>query len=708
MGTEYEYERIQGKHGNRRHTEEYLTLATLPEIHGPTGPTGSSVTGPTGPSGSGVTGPTGPTGVTGPAGDGDWSADDIPFLDNKAEKLADDLFIIFRQFTPSGYYSQTRDNIFSNYLACPDFPYLDSVTSPAPSDLMVWFDGSGYKSQARSAFSSGTGPTGPTGPTGTGVTGPSGTSVTGPTGITGPTGVTGPAGDGDWSADDIPFLDNQSEKLYNDLFIIFRQETPTGYYSQTRDNIFSNYLSCKDFPFLDSITSPAPSDLMVWFDGSGYKSQARSSFSGGTGPTGPTGATGTGVTGPTGASGVGSTGATGANGLTVTGPTGPSGASVTGPTGPTGVTGVTGVTGPTGSTGTTGESGALVMKGAWSAIVSYSINDCVTHDGSSYVSIVNSNLNHMPYGTDAYWQLMGSIGATGPTGPAGPSGASVTGPTGPSGSAGVTGPTGPTGSSITGPTGVTGVTGPSGTGPTGATGSNGVTGPTGTSVTGPTGPSGTSITGATGPTGASVTGSTFLTNDAAVFHLKAISGIVDSYVFTGAINGTPSATSVVYDGEAGAFPIGSDAGSAGRIILYNTTRSTSRIVTAHNPWTRTFTTVSSADSWANNDVIQIRSALTGTAGGVNQLYFDLDLNDIVPAGATAILLGVELVEGASTSFLHVHPGTTYKETNVRKLAGIASVGLYTEVTVYNYSGKICVRAYGETAYFYITVRGVWI
>jgi collagen type VII alpha len=646
-----------GKHGNRRHTEEYLTLATLPEIHGPTGATGSS-----------VTGPTGPTGVTGPAGDGDWSADDIPFLDNKAEKLADDLFIIFRQFTPSGYYSQTRDNIFSNYLACPDFPYLDSVTSPAPSDLMVWFDGSGYKSQARSAFSSGTGPTGPTGPTGTGVTGP-----------TGPTGVTGPAGDGDWSADDIPFLDNKAEKLADDLFIIFRQFTPSGYYSQTRDNIFSNYLACPDFPYLDSVTSPAPSDLMVWFDGSGYKSQARSAFSSGTGPTGPTGAS---ITGPTGPSGmVGSTGPTG--------PTGSSG--VAGSTGPTGPTGGTGSTGPTGSTGITGESGALVMKGAWSAIVSYSVNDCVSHVGSSYVSTVDSNLNHEPSGTDEYWQLMGSIGGTGPTGP---TGASITGPTGPSGSNGATGPTG-----STGPSGSPGVTG--------ATGSNGVTGPTGTSVTGPTGPSGTSITGPTGATGASVTGSTFTPNDAAVFHLKAISGIANLNVFTGVINGTPSATSVVYDGEAGSFPIGSDAGSAGRIILYNTTRSTSRIVTAHNPGTRTFTTVSSADSWANNDIIQIRSALTGTAGGVNQLYFDLDLNDVVPAGATAVLVGVELIENATTSYLHVHPGTTYRAPNVRKFAGIASVGLYTEVVLKNYSGKICVRAYGETAYYYITIRGWW-
>jgi hypothetical protein len=175
------------------------------------------------------------------------------------------------------------------------------------------------------------------------------------------------------------------------------------------------------------------------------------------------------------------------------------------------------------------------MKGAWSAIVSYSINDCVSHGGSSYVSIINSNLNHEPSGTDAYWQLMGSIGGTGPTGPTGASGASVTGPTGPSGAAGSTGPTGPTGAigetgiGLTGPaglTGATGPTGPSGTGPTGPTGPSGAAGSTGpsgavgvtgsTGPTGPTGPSGIDATGAsvtgptgpTGPTGSSITGST--------------------------------------------------------------------------------------------------------------------------------------------------------------------------------------------------------
>jgi len=232
----------------------------------------------------------------------------------------------------------------------------------------------------------------------------------------------------------------------------------------------------------------------------------------GDGPTGPTGPTGpgagdTGPTGPTGPSGYGATGVTGPTGPSGTGPTGPtgtSGASVTGPTGSTGlagVTGSTGSTGPTGSTGTTGESGALVIKGAWSAIVSYSINDCVSHGGSSYVSIVDSNLNHEPSGTDAYWQLMGSIGATGPTGPTGTSGASVTGPTGPSGVAGDTGPTGPTGPSGYGATGVTGPTGPSGAGATGPTGPAGPTGTSGASVTGPTGPSG--VAGSIGPTGPS-------------------------------------------------------------------------------------------------------------------------------------------------------------------------------------------------------------
>jgi hypothetical protein len=169
-----------------------------------------------------------------------------------------------------------------------------------------------------------------------------------------------------------------------------------------------------------------------------------------------------------------------------------------------GSSGSTGSTGPTGSTGTTGESGALVMKGAWSAIVSYSINDCVTHDGSSYVSIVNSNLNHEPSGTDAYWQLMGSIGGTGPTGSTGASGASVTGPTGPSGSAGVTGPTGPSGSNgSTGPTGPAGASGATGsTGPSGSAGATGATGPSGTGPTGPAGATGsTGLTGPTGPTG---------------------------------------------------------------------------------------------------------------------------------------------------------------------------------------------------------------
>ena len=518
MGTEYEYERVQGKHGNRRHTEEYLTLATLPEIHGPTGPTGSSITGPTGP-----TGATGPSGVTGPTGSGDWSAEDIPYLDTLPESLYDDLFIVFRQSPETGYYSQTRQSLLSNYLECEDFPFLDEMTSPTGTDLMVWFDGSGYKSQARSDFSGGTGPTGPTGPSITGPTGPSGSTVTGP------------------------------------------------------------------------------------------------------------------------------------SGSTVTGPTGPSGSTVTGPTGP---------------------AGSFILRGAYSATYTYAINDVVTYSGSSYGSLQNGNIGHTPSGgPDAYWQLMGSIGGTGPTGP---SGASITGPTGST----VTGPTGPSGSTVTGPTG-----------------------PSGSSITGATGPSGSTVTGPTGPTAA---GSIFTPYEPSSPHLNTnVNGGATGTAFAGLINGTPSATSVVYDTETGVFPIGT---GTGRILLYNRTRSTFRVVTAHNSGTKTFTTVSSADSWANNDSIDVYSDNQGA--GTKGLFAGVDLSDVVPSGAVAVLLHVKINAATSAGYYNItlHPDTAwgaYKEIYVQGLISSPYETVFTAI-VKNYNQRVNVKLIANQAAGHtILVKGWW-
>ncbi len=94
----------------------------------------------------------------------------------------------------------------------------------------------------------------------------------------------------------------------------------------------------------------------------------------------------------------------------------------------------------------------FTYQGTWSAVVNYNANDVVTYNGSTYISLINNNLNNQPNVNPADWALYTSQGGTGPTGagstatgPTGPTGSTATGPTGsggPSGSAGTTGPTG--------------------------------------------------------------------------------------------------------------------------------------------------------------------------------------------------------------------------------------------------------------------------
>jgi hypothetical protein len=148
--------------------------------------------------------------------------------------------------------------------------------------------------------------------------------------------------------------------------------------------------------------------------------------------------------GPTGPAGpVGPAGVTGA-----TGPTGPTGATGgTGPAGPTGATGATGATGPIGPQGPAGPTGpigpqGLTWKQTWNAGTSYSLNDSVFFNGSSYISLADGNTGNQPASSPSDWSLLtqqGSIGATGATGSVG-----ATGPTGPPGPAGAPGPSGST------------------------------------------------------------------------------------------------------------------------------------------------------------------------------------------------------------------------------------------------------------------------
>jgi hypothetical protein len=161
---------------------------------------------------------------------------------------------------------------------------------------------------------------------------------------------------------------------------------------------------------------------------------------------------------------------------------------------------------PAGETLYTWERTGFAWRDVWSPSTSYKANDAVSIGGTSYLSLLDDNLDNDPESSPAEWAILALEGGEGAPGPQGEPGA--TGATGVSGSTGDTGPTGgigPTGE--IGSTGPTGATGPSGQiGATGADGQQGAPGSPGTAgaagATGPPGAEGVNGSpGATGPTG---------------------------------------------------------------------------------------------------------------------------------------------------------------------------------------------------------------
>jgi hypothetical protein len=145
----------------------------------------------------------------------------------------------------------------------------------------------------------------------------------------------------------------------------------------------------------------------------------------------------------------GATGAAGASGASgPQGPQGPTGA--TGATGSAGPAGATGPQGPQGASGATGPAG-VNWQGTWNNTTAYAVNDGVSFNGSSYVSI-QAGTNQEPDLSASFWNLLAQEGAAGVAGPAGATGPQgLQGPTGATGATGSQGPQGPVG-----PTGATG------------------------------------------------------------------------------------------------------------------------------------------------------------------------------------------------------------------------------------------------------------
>jgi hypothetical protein len=185
---------------------------------------------------------------------------------------------------------------------------------------------------------------------------------------------------------------------------------------------------------------------------------------------------------------------------------GPAGA--TGAAGPAGAQGPVGATGPAGPAGVPGASGAqgspgLVYRGAYSASTTYGVGDVVLWQGSSYTSLLGSNLGHEPDLDPVLWGVLSSQGPAGATGAQGVTGLQgPVGQAGPAGSQGLAGPAGAMGlPGPAGPVGPQGALGPAGA--AGAQGAAGLQGPVGQA--GPAGPQGAQgeagATGSQGPAG---------------------------------------------------------------------------------------------------------------------------------------------------------------------------------------------------------------
>ena len=101
-----------------------------------------------------------------------------------------------------------------------------------------------------------------------------------------------------------------------------------------------------------------------------------------------------------------------------------------------------------GGTGGSGSGVGVAYQGTYASAANYGLNDIVSFQGSSYISLVAANQGNTPNASPGQWGVM-ALGAVGIQGPQGLTGATglpgLTGPAGPTGAAGPAGATGAAG-----------------------------------------------------------------------------------------------------------------------------------------------------------------------------------------------------------------------------------------------------------------------
>jgi len=120
----------------------------------------------------------------------------------------------------------------------------------------------------------------------------------------------------------------------------------------------------------------------------------------------------------------------------------------TGTTGATGAQGPAGPQGPVGAQGSQGPQGLVGPQGPpvahytgnYSSTTNYALNDAVSYNGSTYISLIAANAGNAPALSPSQWAVLAGQGYAGPAGVAG-----AQGPTGSAGATGAIGATGPQG-----------------------------------------------------------------------------------------------------------------------------------------------------------------------------------------------------------------------------------------------------------------------
>lgn len=185
-------------------------------------------------------------------------------------------------------------------------------------------------------------------------------------------------------------------------------------------------------------------------------------------------------------------------------------------------------------------------------------------------------------------------------------------------------------------------------------------------------------------------------------------------VFNGLINGAPTATTVVYDGDTYedmfyGMPAYDGVNYWGKIILHNTTRGNSRKIEAVDRATNTITTESSVDDWADNDVITCQSQ-TNT----QDAYFDLDLSDKVTANNPQVMIALTTQDKENTynvnRQLRIHP---YQAYDAGKIAFCLSVlaqdinSVYLPFPIYSQMITVAFLSGFNDCAITIRVREMW-